>query len=430
MAQQDLRSIITCDLEGRIQTYNKGAEQLFGYVPEEVIGHKRVSLFSPGEIVLRHVGKWLAMARTNGEFKTKTVFLRKSGTPFAAEIRITPTYRRRENDKQHIGYCGITTALSDVAIEDVMPRDSWATRALVWMVITRMPFLTATLMPVLVASAWAQSYFAAEAFPWGLFVSALVGASFLQIAANTFNDYFDWRSGTDPANNDYFVPYSGGSRAIELGLISEKKLLQVAVAALIIAVLAAVPVILARGSILWAFGLAGAALAYFYTAPPLRLSARRGLGELSVMLAFGPLLTAGTVFALSGHIETGAFLVGLPMGFLAGAILWVNEFPDTEADAATGKNHLLVTVGRKTGRWVYLALIFSAYISTSVLVWTGTFPAGSLAIFISLPLAIYAIRVLFEHYLDRELIRASKATIQLHFLCGLVLVTGIIWSAS
>ena len=110
MAQQDVRSIITCDLEGRIQTYNKGAEQLFGYVPEEVIGHKRVSLFSPGEIVLRHVGKWLAMARTNGEFKTKTVFLRKSGTPFAAEIRITPTYRRRENDKQHIGYGGGTTA--------------------------------------------------------------------------------------------------------------------------------------------------------------------------------------------------------------------------------------------------------------------------------------------------------------------------------
>jgi len=430
MAQQDVRSIITCDLEGRIQTYNKGAEQLFGYGPEEVIGHKRVSLFSPGEIVLRYVGKWLAMARTKGEFKTKTVFLRKSGTPFAAEISITPTYKRRENDKQHIGYCGVTTALPDVAIEDVMPRVNWVTRILVWMVITRLPFLTATLMPVLVASAWAHPYFEADAFPWGLFVSALVGASFLQIAANTFNDYFDWRSGTDQANNDYFVPYSGGSRAIELGLISEKKLLQVATAALIIAVLAAVPVLLARGSSLLVFGLAGAALAYFYTAPPLRLSARRGLGELSVMLAFGPLLTAGTVFALSGQIETGAFLVGLPMGFLAGAILWVNEFPDTEADAATGKNHLLVTVGRKTGRWVYLALIFSAYISTSVLVWTGTFPAGSLAIFISLPLAVYAIRILFEHYLDRELISANKATIQLHFLCGLMLITGIFWSAN
>lgn len=430
MEQQNVPGIITCDLEGRIQTYNKGAEQLFGYAPEEVIGRKRVSVFSPGQIVLGHVDKWLTMARNNGEFQTKTVFLRKSGTPFAAEIRITPTYQRRDGDKQHIGYCGVTTTLPDVAIDDVMPRTSWVTRALAWVVITRAPFLTATLMPVLVASAWAGSYFEAGAFPWGLFASALAGASLLQVSANTFNDYFDWRNGADPANNDYFVPYSGGSRAIELGLISERQLLRVAILALVIAALAAVPVLLARGSALLVFGMAGAALAYFYTAPPLRLSARRGLGELSVMLAFGPLLTAGTVFALTGSIETGAFLIGLPPGFLAGAILWVNEFPDAEADAATGKYHLMVTLGKKAGRWAYVALVSGAFVSTLMLVWTGTFPLAALAMFIGLPLAVYAIRVVFKHYLDRELIRANKATIQLHFLCGLALVAGIIWSAS
>jgi 1,4-dihydroxy-2-naphthoate octaprenyltransferase len=285
-------------------------------------------------------------------------------------------------------------------------------------------------MPVLVASAWAESNLEAGAFPWGLFGSALVGASLLQVSANTFNDYFDWRSGADPANNDYFVPYSGGSRAIELGLISERQLLRVGIMALIIAALAAVPVLLARGPALLVFGMVGAALAYFYTAPPLCLSARRGLGELSVMLAFGPLLTAGTVFALTGSIETGAFLIGLPTGFLAGAILWVNEFPDVEADSATGKVHLMVTVGKKTGRWVYVALVSAAFISALALVWTGSFPVATLAMFIGLPLAVYAIRVVFKHYLDRELIRANKATIQLHFLCGLALVAGNIWSAS
>jgi 1,4-dihydroxy-2-naphthoate octaprenyltransferase len=147
------------------------------------------------------------------------------------------------------------------------------------------------------------------------------------------------------------------------------------------------------------------------------------------MLAFGPLLTAGTVFALTGSIETGAFLIGLPPGFLAGAILWVNEFPDAEADAATGKYHLMVTMGKKAGRWAYVALISGAFISTLMLVWTGTFPVATLAMFIGLPLAVYAIQVVFKHYLDRELIRASKATIQLHFLCGLALVAGNIWSA-
>jgi 1,4-dihydroxy-2-naphthoate octaprenyltransferase len=142
------------------------------------------------------------------------------------------------------------------------------------------------------------------------------------------------------------------------------------------------------------------------------------------------LLTAGTVFALTGSIETGAFLIGLPPGFLAGAILWINEFPDAEADAATGKYHLMVTLGKKAGRWAYVALVSGAFVSTLMLVWIGTFPLAALAMFIGLPLAVYSIRVVFKHYLDRELIRANKATIQLHFLCALALVAGITWGAS
>jgi 1,4-dihydroxy-2-naphthoate octaprenyltransferase len=421
-----MHSIITCDLEGRIQTYNEGAERLFGYTPEEVIGHKRVSLFSPGKVVLGHVGKWLEKAASEGSFRTNTVFLGKDGTRFAAEIRITPTYKRQDGHKRHIGYCGMTTVLPDVSPDEVMPRIGWGTRILAWMVITRAPFLTATLMPILVAAAWAGSTLPSGTFPWALFASALAGAASLHIAANTFNDYFDWRSGSDPANNDYFVPYSGGSRAIELGLINERNLRRVAIMALVVAVAAALPVLFARGPLLLVFGIVGAALAYFYTAPPLRLAARRGLGELSVVLAFGPLLTAGTAFALTGTVPTVAFLVGLPTGLLAGAILWVNEFPDVEADAMTGKNHLLVTVGKRAGRWGYVILVGAAFVSVALLVSAGAFPAESLAMFLALPIAVRAVKTVFEHYLDRELIRACKATIQLHAFCGLLLAAGII----
>ena len=59
MAEKQLKSVITTDLEGRIQTFNKGAEEIFGYQPEEVIGKKRVSVFSPGLVVLGHVTNWL-----------------------------------------------------------------------------------------------------------------------------------------------------------------------------------------------------------------------------------------------------------------------------------------------------------------------------------------------------------------------------------
>ena len=56
-------SIITCDVEGRIETFNENAEKLFDYTSEEIIGKKRVSLFSPGLVVLGHVANWLKKAR-------------------------------------------------------------------------------------------------------------------------------------------------------------------------------------------------------------------------------------------------------------------------------------------------------------------------------------------------------------------------------
>ena len=61
------------------------------------------------------------------------------------------------------------------------------------------------------------------------------------------------------------------------------------------------------GPLVLLFGLVGAFSSYFYTAPPLRLAARRGLGELVVGLNFGPLATAGTVYALTGQVCAGRF---------------------------------------------------------------------------------------------------------------------------
>ena len=71
--KQTVRGIVTCDLEGRIETFDQGAQTLFGYAPEELIGRKRVSIFSPGMIVLGHVGRWLKRARSEPYRITSTV---------------------------------------------------------------------------------------------------------------------------------------------------------------------------------------------------------------------------------------------------------------------------------------------------------------------------------------------------------------------
>lgn len=414
------KSVITCDLEGRIQTFSDGACEIFGYAREEVVGKKRVSAFSPGEVVLEHVPKWLKAAVKDGEMHTRTVFVRKDGTPFAADIRISPTFK---GDVQ-IGYCGVTVPLPDVDPKDAYPSISLLTKAFRWLVVTRAPFLTAALVPVLLGGAWV-AHTTPGPFPWAAFVLALIGGLALQVAANTFNDYFDWTSGTDQANNEYFLPFSGGSRAIELGLVSLRGLLVIACGAVVLAAACGIALVVLSTPLVLAWGAVGALVALFYTAPPLRLAARKGLGELSVGLCFGPLMTAGTVTALTGTFDLRALLVGVPVGLLTTAILWINELPDAPSDALTGKRNLVVVLGKKAARWGYLVVVVAAFASLLGLVVAGVLPPIALAALISLPWAAKAVRVLFVHWNDRELVSANAATIVMHAVAGFVLAAAV-----
>jgi 1,4-dihydroxy-2-naphthoate polyprenyltransferase len=418
------KSVITCDLEGRIETYNRGAEELFGYRKEEIIGKKRVSLFSPGLTVLEHVPGWLKTAREDGEFSGKTVFLRKDGTPFAAQVRITPTFR----DGQQIGYCGVTIELESVDPAEAAPNISLMTRIFAWLVITRAPFLTAIIVPILVGAAWVAAQGLVQPFPWANFLLTLLAGISIHVAANTFNDYFDWKSGADEANNEYFLPYTGGSRSIELGLINEKTLFRVAVAALLAASVLGLVLAWLSGPGILLFGLIGAFSAYFYTAPPLRLAARRGLGELFTGLNFGPFAVAGTVYALTGQVSWIDFLVGVPIGLLTAAILWINEFPDVEADRAAGKITLVASLGRQHARWGYIAMLLASFGLVVVGVFQRVLPVGAALFLGSLPLAIYAARIIWREYSSRTLVKANSATIQLHLVGGLLLAAGIFFS--
>jgi 1,4-dihydroxy-2-naphthoate octaprenyltransferase len=412
-------SVITCDLEGRIETFNEGASKVFGYAPEEVIGRKRVSLFSPGLTVLEHVPTWLALAVKNGKYESKTIFVRKDGTKFPAQIKITPTFRKG----QQVGYCGVTRPLPMEAMAEAAPRVSFATRVFAWLVIMRVPFLSASLIPVLIAAAFASAI--GETWSWIDFGAAFLGTALLHLAANTFNDYFDWTSGTDQENNDYFLPFSGGSRSIELGLITEDGLRVLAWALLAGATACGGWLAWERGWPILAYGVAGALGGYFYTAPPLRLIARRGVGELLIGLCFGPIITGGTYTALTGDVTWASLLVGIPTGLLTTAILWINEFPDAESDARAGKNHLVVTLGKATARWGYLALIVVAFASLVILIAAEMAPLAGAVALLTAPLAWQATTTLFREYEARTLVKGNQGTIILQATFGLLMAIGM-----
>jgi PAS domain S-box-containing protein len=98
---EQAKSVITCDLDGKVETFSEGAVSLFGYNQEEVVDKMRVGDFSDGQVVLGHVVGWLAEAVKNGEWEGNTVFLHKDGSELPCSIKITPTKR---TDRQHIGY--------------------------------------------------------------------------------------------------------------------------------------------------------------------------------------------------------------------------------------------------------------------------------------------------------------------------------------
>ena len=424
-------SVITCDMEGRIETFNEGAEQIFGYTAEETIGKSRVSKFSPGRVVLGHVGMWLKTASTEGKFEGETTFVHKDGSLIPAYIEITPTFKTIDGQKTQIGYCGKTKIIDKKPLE-TMPEEPWWVTPLSWVAITRAPFVVATWMPLLFAMVWAfnggiekLSWDTDFSFP--LFILVFVGGTTLHLSANVFNDYFDWKSGVDQANNDYFLQYSGGSRSIELGLITEKGLFNLGTIFIGIAALCGVALIFGP----WAAHLdlllyagAGALGGYFYTAPPLKLASRNGLGELSIGLLFGPLLTMGTVFGFTGTHSFDAFLIGIPLGLLTTSILWINEFPDTPSDIEKGKMHLVATIGVENARWGYLILMALTYISTILLAVNEITSMDTLITLITIPFAGWLTYRLFQDYQTRELVNTNISTIGLQALVGLLFIIG------
>ena len=431
------RSVITCDMEGRVLTMNKGAEDIFGYKKDEIIGKKRVSIFSPGEIVIQNVGNWLATADKFGEFIGKTYFLKKDGSKLNAKIRITPLFGNGK-DKPQTGYCGETEVINEVVDVPI----NFSTKIIKGIAITRVPFTSASILPMCVIAA----YYAGMGD--GLFsimnlILAILGVLLLHLSSNVYNDFFDVSDGTDEGNNEYFQPagaaITGGSRAIELGIITLNKTKTVArnllICSFVIALILFYNIFLNTSSIIniqgaLSVGLSGLFLGYFYTARPLRLVSRRGMGEFAIFLAFGPLLTLGSGYAIS--MESIVFMssefyillsLGVPFGLLTTNILFINQFPDAESDAKTGKNHLVVTFGKEVSRWVYLLILSMAFYSSIYLTDilseniqnfnNDMFLFGNVVLYL---FGLYIFYNLYKFFKKRELVKSNINTIILQTL--------------
>jgi len=244
-----------------------------------------------------------------------------------------------------------------------------------WSRVTRLPFLTATLVPVLLGAAMAHRLGYEVSLGW--LSLTLLAVAFLHIGTNTLNDYFDDKSGADVENQNYIAPFTGGSRAIQSGVIAARGMLIVSVVAFVFSVLLAVPLLFRAGLPVLFLGLEGLVAGIFYTAPPLRFVAKRGLGEFLIGLNMGPLMVVGATLIQTGTLEWQAFLAGIPVGLFVTAIIYINEFPDYGGDKAAGKNTLIVHFGQRRSRIGFVLLLTAAFLSIFILAFSGILPRFS-----------------------------------------------------
>lgn len=287
---------------------------------------------------------------------------------------------------------------------------------------TRLPFLTATLIPVGLGGVVAARD---NAFHTLWFVLALVAAMAVHLGLNMANDIFDDTNGADAANVTP-TPFSGGSRVLQYGLVTRRAMISGCVALYALSIGLGLFLAAERGWGLLGIGAVGLVLSLAYSAPPLRL-VHRGLGEPVTALGFGPVMAVGTYFACTGRWSWQPVLASLPVALLIALVLYVNQIPDRAGDAAAGKRTLIVRFSPTQVQAGYAITVAAAYLCIVAEVVAGVTPVWTLLALVTLPLAWRVRNGLRANYGDPyALMPTMQSNILLHLATGLLLVIGYV----
>lgn len=254
-----------------------------------------------------------------------------------------------------------------------------------WLLAIRPKTLPASIAPVLLGAALAYGDGIGH---WPSALVALFGALMIQIGTNLANDYFDFRKGVDT------VKRKGPLRVTQSGLIPPDNVKWGFIAAFSLAALAGVILVFRAGWPIILIGVSSILSGIFYAAGPRPLS-HLGLGEIFVLVFFGPVAVAGTYYVQSFEINMAVILAGLACGFFSTAIICVNNLRDIETDQVAGKRTLAVRFGKSFARGEYLFCLLAACACPPIAyILTGQHPGivtASWSIFLCIPLieAVY-----------------------------------------
>ena len=202
---------------------------------------------------------------------------------------------------------------------------------------------------------------AEQPLAWGWLALTILGIFCVEVAKNASGELVDFDSGTDLAVDAADrSPFSGGKRVLVDKLLTRQQIRRLAAVFFLTAIAIGLVIVVWRDSRVLAFGALGIGLAWYYHGGSVRLS-YRGLGEVAVALAYGPLVVCGTYLVQTGHLSAPLLHVAMALGLLVAAFLWINEFPDYRADLGAGKKNLVVRLGLERAAQVYVTLLATGY---------------------------------------------------------------------
>jgi len=166
------------------------------------------------------------------------------------------------------------------------------------------------------------------------------------------------------------TPFSGGSGILTRHLLKPRQAFWFATVSLLTAMVIGIYFVVERGWLLFPLLLVAGFSAYFYNV----CLSKWMVGELFAGLNFGPMIVLGSYYVQTGRYSWEALFASLAPGVLTANLLFLNEFPDREADERGGRRHLVIALGRESARFLYVALIIVAYLLIVIGVVAGIMP--------------------------------------------------------
>lgn len=254
----------------------------------------------------------------------------------------------------------------------------------------RPPFLILT--PVCIFLGYALAHASLLNPSHALLSLILLGALAAHISVNTFNEYFDYRSGLDL--DTIKTPFSGGSGALVANPAAMRAVLVVAITCLVLTSLIGLYFTYIYGLAILVMGAVGVMIVLTYTS---WINRHPWLCLLAPGLGFGPLMILGSYFVLTGELSSRAAWVSLVPFFLVNNLLLLNQYPDLQADQRVGRQHFPIAYGLQNSSRVYLGFVVASCLVIIMGVWAGFIPLAGYIALIPLLAALMMVPWIFKH---------------------------------